>query len=80
MNVICFCFIVSSLKSVSRQIHRIYKVICKWLILMKSVLRQRGHEGSKLKNSLITFWVVGMKHGIWGKKFLKLGMLILIIS
>ena len=72
MNVICFCFVVSSLKSVSRQIHRIYKVICKWLILMKSVLRQRGHEGSKIEKSLITIWVVGMKHGIWGRKTLNL--------
>ena len=44
-----------------------------------TIPRQRGHEGSKLKNCLITLWVVGMKPGIWGRKTLKLGTIILII-
>ena len=41
-----------------------------------TIPRQRDHEGSKLKNCI---WVVGMKPGIWGRKTLKLGMIILII-
>ena len=33
-----------------------------------TIPRQRGHEGSTLKNCLIAIWVFGMKHGIWGGK------------
>ena len=38
-----------------------------------TIPRQRGHEGSKLKNCLITVWGFGMKHGVWeiGKANIK---------
>ena len=45
-----------------------------------TIPRHRGHEGSKLKNCLIAIWVSGMKHGVWGKRTLKFGTLISIIS
>ena len=31
-----------------------------------TIPRQRGHQGSKLKNCLLTIWVFGIKHGVWG--------------
>ena len=35
-----------------------------------TIPRQRGHEGSKLKNCLIALWVFGMKDGVWAEKTL----------
>ena len=45
-----------------------------------TIPRHRGHEGSKLKNCLVAIRIFGMKHGVWGKRTLKLGTLISIIS
>ena len=45
-----------------------------------TIPRQKDTEGAKLKNGLITIWVLVMKYGIEGRKTLKFGALILTIS
>ena len=75
MNDTCACICA---KEVTKQDKSVTIYIYRYTYMVDS--HKNCTMQGQLKNCLITIWVVGMKHGIWGRKTLKLGKLILIIS